>query len=94
MSVKTKWIIDPIHTEIGFKVKHLMITNVKGFLKNLMPAFILPETIFMAPEIDFWINPASVDMGNPDRNVHLKSPDFFDFDQFHEISSAFIQNKV
>ena len=67
MSVKTKWIIDPIHTEIGFKVKHLMITNVKGFLKNLMPAFILPETIFMAPEIDFWINPASVDMGNPDR---------------------------
>ena len=44
--VKTKWAIDAVHSEIAFKVRHLMISNVKGCLKNLMQVFILPAKIF------------------------------------------------
>ena len=45
METKIKWIIDPVHSEISFKVKHLMITNVKVFLKNMRQASIQREMI-------------------------------------------------
>ena len=77
-SVKTKWGIDPIHSEIAFKVKHLMITNVKGVFKEFEASIYTTDENFMTSEIDFWLNPASVDTGNADRDAHLKSADFFD----------------
>ena len=63
MSTKTKWIIDPVHSEIGFKVKHLMITNVKGFFKEFEASIYTTGDDFMTAEIDFWLNPASIDTG-------------------------------
>jgi polyisoprenoid-binding protein YceI len=88
METRTKWIIDPTHSEIAFKVKHLMITNVRGQFKEFEASIYTIEDDFMTAEIDFWINPASVDTGNADRDIHLKSPDFFDVDQFKEIRFA------
>lgn len=86
MSVKTKWIIDPIHSEIGFKVKHLMISNVKGFFKEFEASIYTTGDDFMTAEIDFWMNPASIDTGSPDRDTHLKSADFFDVENHKEIT--------
>lgn len=86
METRTKWIIDPFHSEITFKVKHLMITNVRGQFKEFEASIYTIEDDFLTAEIDFWINPASLDTGNADRDIHLKSPDFFDVDQFKEMS--------
>lgn len=86
METRTKWVMDASHSEIAFKVKHLMITNVKGHFKEFEASIYTIDDDFMTSEIDFWINPASVDTGNADRDVHLKSPDFFDVDKFREIN--------
>jgi polyisoprenoid-binding protein YceI len=83
---KTKWGIDPVHSEIGFKVKHLMITNVRGEFKEFEGSIYTTGEDFITAEIDFWINPASVNTGDEKRDAHLKSVDFFDADNFKEIN--------
>lgn len=86
MSNKTKWNIDPIHSEIGFKVRHLMITNVKGYFKEYEASIYTTGDDFMTSEVDFWMNSASVDTGSPDRDKHIKSPDFLDVENFKQIN--------
>jgi polyisoprenoid-binding protein YceI len=83
--VKTKWGIDPAHSEIAFKVKHLMITNVKGVFKEFDASIYTTGEDFMTSEIDFWMNPASIETGAADRDAHLKSPDFFDAEKYKQI---------
>jgi len=83
---KVKWVIDPVHSEIAFKVKHLMITNVKGEFKEFDASIYTSGEDFMTSEIDFWLNPASVNTGDAKRDEHLKSPDFFDVEKFKQIS--------
>jgi polyisoprenoid-binding protein YceI len=83
---KIKWVIDPIHSEIAFKVKHLMITNVKGEFKEFDASIYTSGEDFMTSEIDFWMNPASIDTGDNKRDEHLKSADFFDVENFKQIS--------
>lgn len=83
---KTKWGIDPAHSEIGFKVKHLMITNVRGEFKEFDASIYTTGEDFITSEIDFWLNPASVTTGDEKRDAHLKSADFFDVENFKEIN--------
>jgi polyisoprenoid-binding protein YceI len=85
-SVKTKWAIDPMHSEIGFKVKHLMFTNVRGSFKEYEANIVTSGKDFMTAEIDFWLNPASISTGDEKRDAHLKSADFFDVENFKEIN--------
>lgn len=86
MATKTKWTIDPSHTEIAFQVKHLMISNVKGVFSQFNGEVITDDVDFATAEINFNLNPASINTGNTDRDTHLKSPDFFDVEQFDQIS--------
>lgn len=83
---KTKWAIDPAHSEIAFKVKHLMITNVKGVFKEFDASIYTTGADFVTAEIDFWLNPASISTGDPKRDEHLKSMDFFDVENHKEIT--------
>jgi len=83
---KIKWVFDLAHTEIGFKVKHLMITNVKGIFKEFDASIYTTGEDFLTAEIDFWMNPASVDTGDEKRDGHLKSPDFFDVEKHKQIT--------
>src|SRR5262245_3123529 len=83
---KTKWVIDQLHSEIGFRVKHLMFTNVKGTFKQYDANIYTAEDDFLTMEIDLSINPASINTHNEQRDAHLRSPDFFDVENFKEIN--------
>ena len=83
---KTKWVLDAAHSEIGFKVKHLMLTNVKGEFKTFEASIYTTGDDFMTAEIDFWLDPASVDTRNADRDGHLRSGDFFDVENHKQIN--------
>jgi polyisoprenoid-binding protein YceI len=85
-TTKVKWVIDPVHSEVAFIVKHLMITNVKGEFKEFDASIFTSGDDFMTSEIDFWMNPASIDTGDAKRDEHLRSPDFFDVEKYKQIS--------
>jgi polyisoprenoid-binding protein YceI len=85
-TTKTKWGIDPVHSEIAFKVKHLMISNVKGTFREFDATVYTAGDDFSTSQIEFSLKPASVNTGNPDRDAHLKSADFFDAEKFDLIT--------
>ena len=74
----TKWAIDPTHSEIGFKVKHMMFTNVSGQFDNYEGSITTEDDTFENANIQFSGDINSVNTGNADRDNHLKSADFFD----------------
>lgn len=90
--MKSKWDIDPAHSEIGFKVKHLMITNVKGVFKTYKASIYTTGEDFSTAEIDFWMDPNSIDTRDENRDKHLRSSDFFEIDKYKEIT--FLGNTV
>lgn len=83
-SKKIQWAIDPAHSEISFRVKHLMITNVKGSFKEFTAVVVTDGDDFTSAEIRFSMNPASIDTGDSQRDAHLKSADFFDVGKYQE----------
>lgn len=83
---KTKWIADIAHSEIQFKVKHLMITTVTGYFKKFNLGVTTEDEDFATLEdVVFIIESASVDTNNNDRDTHLRSSDFFDSGMYSEI---------
>lgn len=81
----TNWALDPAHSELQFKVKHLMISTVTGNLKSLNASLTSTSDDFEQAQVKFEAETASIDTGNGDRDNHLKSGDFFDADQFPKI---------
>jgi len=78
----TTWAIDPTHTEVGFAVRHLMISTVRGRFGAVSGAVILDETDPQSAQLDVTIDTASIDTRQEQRDAHLRSPDFFDVAQF------------
>ncbi|MBY0486399.1 MAG: YceI family protein [Flavobacteriaceae bacterium] len=74
----TKWTIDPTHSEVGFKVKHMMFTNVSGQFDTYDAIITTEDFDFSTASIEFSANIDSINTGNSDRDNHLKSADFFD----------------
>ena len=82
----TKWALDPAHSELIFKVKHLMISTVTGQFKNFMVTaesegadFSNPAEIELVAEVD------SIYTNNEQRDAHLRSADFFDVEQHSQL---------
>ncbi len=71
-----KWVMDPTHSELTFKVKHLMISNVKGEFKNFSADIDHEE--FEKGTVNVKVDTSSVFTNSNDRDNHLKSADFFD----------------
>jgi len=83
---KTKWTIDPSHSKIGFKVKHLMISNVMGNFREFEGQVTTIGNDLSTAYISFSLNSASVDTEMADRDTHLKSADFFDVGNYPKIT--------
>jgi polyisoprenoid-binding protein YceI len=83
---KTKWTIDPAHSKIGFKVKHLMISNVMGNFRDFEGQVTTNGNDLSTANISFSLNSASVDTEMADRDTHLKSADFFDVGNYPKIT--------
>lgn len=82
----TKWAIDPTHSEIGFKVKHMMFTNVSGKFDTYEASFTTEDDTFTNANIEFSADINSIDTRNADRDGHLKSADFFDAENYPKLT--------
>lgn len=82
---KTKWNLDPTHSEIGFKVKHMMITNVSGSFGKFDINVETEDKDFSTAQIEFVAQLDSITTGSADRDNHLKSGDFFDAAQYPQL---------
>jgi polyisoprenoid-binding protein YceI len=80
------WAIDPSHSEIQFKVKHLVITTVTGHFKEFSGSLTGDANNFDGASISFEAKTASISTNNEQRDEHLKSADFFDAEQFPTLS--------
>ena len=71
------WVFDNSHTTVGFVAKHLMVTKVRGAFGKVSGTVVVAEPP-EGSQVDVTIDVASVTTGSPDRDGHLRSPDFFD----------------
>lgn len=78
----SKWVLDPHHSEVQFKVKHLMITNVTGQFKVLNATIESADDQFSDAKISFSADAASIDTGSEARDNHLRGADFFNAEAF------------
>lgn len=79
-----KWVLDPAHSELTFKVRHMMITNVKGEFKNF--SIEISGEDILKSSIAVTIDATSINTNSEQRDGHLKSADFFDVENHKEIS--------
>jgi len=77
--------LDPTHTRIGFVARHLMVTKVRGHFAAFEGSITIADQPH-ASTADVAIQTGSIDTGTPDRDTHLRSGDFFDADQFPEMT--------
>ncbi len=82
----TMWNVDPVHSVAEFKVKHMMISNVKGQFTAVKGSLILDETDLTNSRVEASVEAASINTRDPQRDAHLKSADFFDVEKFPMLS--------
>ena len=82
----TTWNIDVAHSEIGFKVKHLMVSSVKGYFGKFSGSLTTDDDTLTNAKVSFEAETASVNTNNAGRDGHMQSADFFDAAQFPKIT--------
>jgi len=82
----TKWVLDPMHSEVQFKVKHLVISTVTGKFKSFEGELETENDDFVDANISFSLDVDSIDTTQEQRDGHLKSAEFFDAENFPKIS--------
>ncbi|MDQ3277660.1 MAG: YceI family protein [Bacteroidota bacterium] len=81
------WKLDPTHSEVQFKVKHLMITTVTGYFKKFDLEVVTENDDFTtASKIEFTADISSIDTNNEQRDTHLKSADFFNAEEHGQLT--------
>lgn len=96
-SSKTKWAIDPAHSEFNFKVRHMMISTVSGHFSRYTATVLTEGDDFKTAKVKVKLDADSLSTNNPDRDAHLRSDDFFNAAQYPEItfkSTAFDGEKL
>ncbi|MDX6601341.1 MAG: hypothetical protein QOF13_543 [Solirubrobacterales bacterium] len=78
------WVVDPVHSSVGFEVKHMMISTVRGHFRQFEGTLEAAEDYHDSYARGSALV-ASIDTNNADRDAHLLSPDFFDAERYPEI---------
>jgi polyisoprenoid-binding protein YceI len=89
---KTKWIIDTTHSEVQFKVKHMMISTVTGYFSVFNAAVETEGDDFTTATVEFTADLSSISTNNEQRDAHLKTSDFFDAENHPQIK--FVSSKL
>src|SRR3989337_448734 len=80
------WKIDPSHSEVQFKVRHLMVTNVTGYFRQFdLTVETGTDDFDTAKKIEFTADLNSIETNNKQRDTHLKSDDFFNAEKFKQL---------
>jgi len=85
-ATKTKWNVDASHSEVGFKVKHMMISTVKGAFEEFDASVETESDDFKNASFSFSTKTDSINTKNDDRDTHLKSNDFFNSEKYPELT--------
>ncbi len=88
----TKWVLDPAHSEIQFKVKHLLISTVSGDFKKFEASAETEGDDFTTAKVQFSADIDSISTNNEQRDAHLKNGDFFDAENHPKLS--FVSDKL
>lgn len=81
-----KWVLDGSHSELSFKIKHLMISNVSGTFKNFQVEATTRGEDFSTAKIKATADMSSISTNNEQRDLHLLNADFFEVDKYPELS--------
>jgi len=82
----TTWNLDPVHSTAEFRVKHMMIANVRGRFTGITGKLTYDPSDVTKSGIEATVDIATIDTHDPQRDTHLKSPDFFDAEKFPSMS--------
>jgi polyisoprenoid-binding protein YceI len=82
------WKLDPAHSSVGFRIRHMMIATVRGRFTDFDGTIYAAEDAPEHSSVSGVVKVASIDTGNAERDAHLRSPDFFDAERFPEITFA------
>jgi polyisoprenoid-binding protein YceI len=88
----TTWNLDPVHSVAEFKVRHMMISNVKGQFTGISGVLHFDEADIANSRVEATIAASSINTRDPQRDAHLKSADFFDVEKFPALS--FVSTRV
>lgn len=86
MTNTTTWVIDTIHSDVLFKIRHLVISNVTGIFKKFEGKIVTEGDDFNNAKVNFIIDVKSIDTNQPQRDEHLQSSDFFAADLYPQIT--------
>jgi polyisoprenoid-binding protein YceI len=82
----SKWVLDPTHSELAFKVKHMMISTVTGYFEQFEGQLETDDENFKNASVEISVEVASISTNNADRDGHLKSDDFFNAEAFPKMT--------
>ncbi|ARK12766.1 YceI family protein [Fibrella sp. ES10-3-2-2] len=82
----TKWVVDPMHSEVQFKIKHLVISTVTGTFRQFGGGATTEHDDFDGAEVHFELDVNSIDTNQEMRDTHLKSAEFFEADTYPKIA--------
>jgi len=92
LAAAASWNIDPDHSSTGFKVRHLMVSNVKGSFGKVQGAVTIDDKDITKSSVSVTVDTASIDTGVAKRDTHLRSPDFLDVGKYPTMT--FVSTKV
>jgi polyisoprenoid-binding protein YceI len=79
-----RWALDPVHSQIQFVARHMMVSRVRGFFREFTGSLLIAE-VPEDSQVEVTIQAGSIDTGDQSRDQHLRSPDFLNVDRYPEI---------
>jgi polyisoprenoid-binding protein YceI len=80
-----RWALDPVHSQIQFVARHMMVSRVRGFFREFSGTLLIAE-VPEESQVEVTIAAASIDTGDKTRDEHLRSPEFLDVEHYPEIT--------